>query len=249
MAKSYLKHPLLANPSKWLTTPRSHDSKLYEYGYYDPASLNNNPFALSLQETGSEKLKSEFPTGNLIRIIVKPPPNLQIVPQIKPILESLRDDQLTNSLRPGFVQTPPTYGHVLKNYQYIQYLNRNKLSYTNLPEELRFKNDRKPLTKINFIPDITDEINKILVNKITDILSKTTDFDSPTTSQCLRLTLGTDETPLLHFENATPIVNLGNFVNFHEIPSLSEKQSICLSYDKFPDLCFYLISLVDYNRK
>lgn len=252
MVKSYLKHPLLSNPSKWLTTPRSHINSLYQSEFYDTAALNNNPFALALQETGHEKLKLEFPTGNLVRIVVEPPPELQVVAQIKPILESIRDDRLTNSLKPGFVETPPTYGHLLKNYHYVQYLVKNKLWNVNLPEELRFRNSNKHLAKCHILPTFMDEINNILVSKITELLSAITESNSSPNSPYLKLILDPEnnqEFALIDFENPTPIVNLGKFLNLGLLPNLDRQQSICLAYNQHPNLCFYLISLVDYNRK
>lgn len=81
-----MKHPLLANPVRWLRgAQKRHSASLYDTSAYDTTTLASSPFAQALLATRQDILGKRFPIGNMIQMIVerKGHNNYEIVPVLE----------------------------------------------------------------------------------------------------------------------------------------------------------------------
>lgn len=229
MAKSYYKHPLLANPSKWVTLPRSHNSTLYQRGFYDTESIEANIFAKVLEEKGQERLRTEYAIGNLIRLVIES--NISdiengqntnidkrqttyLLPSIKPISEIIGKDRTTSDSK--HIEAFPSIGHILNNKSYVKFIENKDLWRLYYPEEFRFKNDTKESGRPKIASNISEEINDLMIRQVKKLLPTMVKSNEPVkdSDQGLILILNDGKEIEMTFNGLKPIIKLGNLIEY-----------------------------------
>lgn len=253
MVKSYWKHPLFKNPSKWLTIERSHASNLYQNNpteYYDPKGLEGNPFALGLLQI-VENTTTSATLNTLIPIEVQPnkadldPQILQkdkkwyILPFIQPITEQISRRECLNS----------NIGHIPNNRQLVQNVIKKQSHRQYLPERFRFDSFntsslRKPIMTSGFSDSVQDElkywINKLMANAQ---IEPVTDDESQINGLIIEYPVSKPNyITNIEYVNGKPHIQLGDLIDY------PQNTSFFLPFTKNTDLCYFIISLCDYNQ-
>lgn len=228
MTRSYLKHPLFVSPAKWLLLPRGHEPSLYVPGHYDESALSHNPFVLTLQNTAPEAVRTQFPTGNMVRLVVSRAEHPRVEAVLLPVTEMVASDRAIANQTLGFVPTPAPVGQVLKNKSYLLYLVMNGLWRQNLPQEYRYRNQASVVHKTSMDENLPDTIEKDLKRTIESLL--------PSANQAAGPGLVLRSGPYsVHFDNSTPVVTLP-----------IDTDELHLPYAQNTNLCFHIMSLADY---
>lgn len=144
MPPTYLQHPLLRNPAKWLRgVPKRHHPNLVLESY-DSAAVASNPFVAALEATRLDQSRAKFPIGNMVQVIVAVSGDSKNL-KAMPVLE-----------KPQAGQNPAAY--VINSGPYIRFLARKRFS----PIPLKIRH-RAPsvASSVQVSPDFSDEVEML----------------------------------------------------------------------------------------
>ncbi|QBM86083.1 hypothetical protein METSCH_A07180 [Metschnikowia aff. pulcherrima] len=213
MSRSYLQHPLLKNPVKWLRgVPKRHECDLQLQGYYDTKSLDSNPFAASLQDTRFDVSKIRFPIGNTVQIVVNKIHDLTTY-RLTPVLE-----------KPRYGQNPASY--VINNKYYIDFLARKRF----MPIPLKYRHRSSSMIgSIKSSSDFSSEIQTLYKEKIIQLIDQLPASETRTISKNSKILLKPGEVGHIDWSP--------NSIRAIQTPLVHEEVSICSNEDQ------YLVSL------
>ncbi|CAN3358660.1 hypothetical protein DICA4_D06634 [Diutina catenulata] len=185
--KSYLRHPALRSPGRWIQGPKKLDPSLYQTPPYQ--GLATNPFALALSETRADCQGHRLPMGNMVQLTMVERDNHYA---ITPVLQKLSPAQY-------FLAA----SYIVSNEQYIA--SRIKRAGAFIPRKWNHYNPRLVSKKksARMADDMAETIRQHYVKALEKELS-TLPQDS-STQQGYTLT---SQGPLLRYENGNCIINL-----------------------------------------
>lgn len=150
---SYLRHPLLKNPVKWLRgVKKRHNAEL---AVETPLTqrLQSDPFAASLTSTRRDVSYNLFPIGNMIQVIVGDKNEKGHYP-LQPVIE-----------KPSKGQHPASY--VINYKKYLEILEMRRFLPTPMKYRMRGSIEHAIKKPENFI----GEVEELYRGRITELLS------------------------------------------------------------------------------
>lgn len=217
MLSSYLRHPLLRNPLKWLRgVSKRHTTDLYLDNFYDTRNLGKNPFLVSLLDTRLDMSRTRFPIGNMVQTVVAGSPKTKSY-EVIPVLE-----------KPHKGQNPGVY--VINNKEYINFLSRKRFS----PIPLKYKHKSSSIIGAIKTPqDFSAEIEELYKNGIVQLLKELPKSDIEGNKDCEVVCLKPGNLESIVWEpNSSPII-YSSLVQKETILSYTEHSDLILLFLKF----------------
>ncbi|KAK6465163.1 hypothetical protein DFJ63DRAFT_9133 [Scheffersomyces coipomensis] len=232
--KTYLKHPVLVNPTKWIRSPKIHESNLYLTGFYNSKSLENNPFAKALIDTKADGLGTRFPVGSMIHLTADTPPDKRESSNywIMPIINH------SISLDKYFF----TSHYMINNEVYVNEMIRQgkKVSTRFLPRKIIHRNG-KLRGEIIFMPGFSDVVKQRYEQDIIRLLSIQT-ASAQSKKQNAGLTL-TKQGPSVKVVGSDVIINIKKLSPYFDF----EEEELFIPYEQNNELCELIIYYLNYK--